>query len=110
MAILGSATNLVAGTGTYTLMTPVGYWFIQNQDVAPLKVAFTTTTGSTVISNRILAAATALGGSGETITSLQFPYLDPVGMTLTSTVATAQFGSGCFIADPYAQQKGISSR
>lgn len=108
MALLGSATALVAGTGTYTLPAQVGYWFIENQDTAPLKVAFLNLGGGWAgVSNFILSPASATGYDGGAMDSLRFPYFDPSGFTLTSTVAVAQFGSGCTIADAFGQEKGV---
>lgn len=108
MAALGTASTLSSGTGTYTLPAGVGYWFIENQDTAPLKIAFLNTGGSWAgVSNFILSPASFTGQAGGWIDSLRFPYFDPAGFTITSTVASAQFGSGCTINDPFAQEKGV---
>lgn len=91
MTTLGTATNLTAGTLTCTVPDGTKWWFLQNQDVAPLKVTFPDDPNFGPL---ILASASALGaGDGGFLDNLAFPYIGT--LTLTSTVATAQFGSGC---------------
>lgn len=95
MADFGSTTNLVSGTLTLTL-PPSKYWFIQNQDVAPLLITFPSTSGFSAV---VLGAATVLGGAGDWLDSERFPWFGP-SVVLTSTVATARFGSGMSLNRP----------
>lgn len=96
MAAFGTTTNLVAGTITLTpgsvLNNAIGsgpFWFIQNQDIAPLIVSFPE---HPELGNIVLRAAASQGDAGGYIDSVNFP---PVGsVKLDSTIATAQFSSG----------------
>lgn len=89
MPAFGAATNLVSNTITLTIPTYSRYWYIQNQDIAPLKVTFTGGEFGPIVLN----AATATGAAGDWIDSVGFPFFG-TSVTLTSTIATAQFGSG----------------
>lgn len=96
MANFGAATNLVAGTLTLTLPAGSKYWYIQNQDVAPLVATFPAGSGFGPIS---LAAASALNAPGDWLDSVGIPFRG-ASVVLTSTVATAQFGSGYSLQPP----------
>jgi hypothetical protein len=93
MPQFGTVTNLVDGsillepgpkTGTIGI-----FWFVQNQDIAPLKVSFPEYPS---LGNIILRAGSAQGDAGGYIDSNGFP---PVGkVLLESTIDEAQFGAG----------------
>jgi len=89
MPSFGSSTILSGGTVTITLPPNSKYWYIQNQDTAPLKIAFSDPSFGPVVLN----AATATGAAGDWLDSVGFPFFG-TSVTLTSTVAAAQFSSG----------------
>lgn len=96
MATFGVETNLVAGTLTLVLPAGTRYWWIQNQDSVPLKIAFSSSSG---FGPYILEAAVATGAPGGEKNSIGFPFFG-VSVTLTSSIATHQFGSGATQARP----------
>lgn len=90
MANLGTTTNLVGGTLACTVPEGTQWWFVQNQDIAGLRLTFPADSGMTTVD---LAGASSLGaGDGGYIDSIGWPYIGP--FTLSSTVLTAEFGSG----------------
>jgi len=90
---LGTATNLAVGRLVCTLPAKVGFWFVQCQDAADLTVTFLGQ-GQGNITSIVLGAASAPGGYGGYLDSVAFPYFAEEGFLLTSSLATAQFGSG----------------
>lgn len=97
MAVFGAATNLVAGTLTLTLPDAAKYWYIQNQDTGALKITFSNASFGPVTLN----AATATGAAGDWLDSIGFPFFgSSVSVVLTSSVTTAQFGSGYATSNP----------
>lgn len=112
MANFGAVTNLVAGGpgGTLTPTLPLGakYWYLQNQDVAPLTITFPAGSGFGPV---VLNAAASLGAAGDWIDSIGFPFRGP-SVTLTSTISIAQFGSGFSLVAPtnYYPSSGIGSQ
>ncbi len=105
MANIGTAVNLVAGTITLTNISRCLFWYIQNQDTQPLKVAFQTATADTNFGPIILNAAAVTGAGGGYLDSIKFPYFGD--LTLTSTIATAQFGSGATLAQPIEFREAV---
>jgi len=104
MPTFGAATNLIANTITLTLPRgTVKYWYLQNQDTAPLLVTFPVGSGFGPVA---LDPATVTGGAGDWLDSIGFPWpgggtnkFSGLTVVLTSTIATAQFGSGVSIYD-----------
>lgn len=93
MAAYGTTINLVSGTITLPRPSTANFLFILNEDAAPMTVSFQN--GSTVLGTLTLSAATATGAPGGYIDSIGFPlFFDGDSVVLTSTVTTAQFGSG----------------
>lgn len=97
--LLGTVALLANNTGTFSLQPKTNFWFIQNQDVAPLKIQFLGPR-SGLFSSLVLASAINAGGPGGYIDSIGFPYFDPLGFTLSSIVAAALFGSGQSLNQP----------
>lgn len=98
---LGTQTNLAGGTLACSLPAGTKFWYVQNQDTAPIVLTSTVISSSPTAQNIfgmttvILTAASAKGeGNGGWIDSIGFPFIDGFSFTLTSTLATAQFGSG----------------
>ncbi len=93
MAAFGSTTVLSSGTLTLASTSGQQWFFIQNQDTAPLTVQFKS--GSTVLGQIILEPATATGRAGGYLDSVSYPiFLDSDSVVLTSTIAANQIGSG----------------
>ena len=99
MSEIGTITQLTAGAAILTLPDKSPFWFIQNQDIAPLVVNFRgARTG--VFSRIVLVAADTRGGPGGYVDSVAFPYFDTEGFLLNSSIIDAQFGSGFSRATP----------
>lgn len=96
MANLGSATNLVGGTLTLTIPSGTKYWYIQNQDTGALLVTFPAGSGFGPIA---LAGSSATGAPGDWLDSVGIPFRG-ASLTLTSGVATGQFGAGYSLSPP----------
>ena len=102
MTLFGGATNLVSGTITLTLPTNSLYWYIQNQDTAPLKVTFSDASFGPVVLNPSNISGATTGWAGDWIDSTGFPFFG-ASVTLTSlggSPAAAQFGSGSSLKYP----------
>lgn len=97
--LIGTRTALVGGTLTLALPAQINFWYIQNQDVSPLKVTFLGARKAT-FSSIVLNSAAQAGEAGGYIDSVGFPYFDTLGLLLTSAIATAQFGSGASGVQP----------
>jgi len=98
MADFGQAKNLVSNTITLNLPAGCQYWFIHNQDIAPLQI-----TAPGLVGGPCLKEAGSAGSSGEWIDSFRFPFF-PSSFTLTSAgaspVSTGQFGAWASTAVP----------
>ncbi len=94
MPSFGAATNLIGGTITLTLPAAALYVYIQNQDIAPLLITFPANSGlGPIVLNPCAIASATTGWAGDWFDTIDYPIF--VGsVVLTSTVTTAQFGSG----------------
>lgn len=92
MAEFGQETQLAGGTLTLEQPIKVNFWYIQNQDTAPLTLTFEEGTPFGSFSKLVLTEAAASGGAGGYVDSVAFPFFGNI--TLTSSIATAKFGSG----------------
>lgn len=91
--LLGSVGILNAGAGTFALMAGNTFWYIQNQDISPLRIEFLgTRTG--IFTSLNLTPAPARGAAGGYLDSIGFGYYDTLGFTITSDIGNAAFGSG----------------
>ena len=93
ITLLGSTQNLVGGVANLGLKPGSVFWYIQNQDVAPLRVSFLGPR-SGIFSPIVLNPGNALGVGGGYLDSIGFGYFDTLGFALASSIANAQFGSG----------------
>lgn len=89
----GAATVLVNGQIQLKLPPKCSWWYLQNQSTSPLQIQFISQDWG-VMSTLILAAAAYPGAPGGYLDSLGFPYFGEQGVVLTSTDASAPFGSG----------------
>lgn len=92
MPQIGTVSALVGGSMELTMPTKVGFWYIQNQSVEPLKLTFEADSEFGRFSSIILAPAVAAGGPGGYIDSVAFPFFGKI--VATSVDLTAPFGSG----------------
>lgn len=95
MAILGVASQLISGTLDLTMPDLTRYWFVQNQDAAPMTIHFPAGSGATTI---IINPGQSAGYAGDWMDIISFPYIGPITLTGASS---APFGSGCFTVRSY---------
>ncbi len=95
MTTFGAATNLVANTLTLTLPDGAKYWYLQNQSTAPILITFAANSGlGPIVLNPCAIAGATTGWAGDWIDTNNGPPAFSGSIVLTSTVTTAQFGSG----------------
>ena len=99
MSAYGTLTALTGGKATLPPNSSARFYFIINQDTAPLLLQFMI--GQTQIGQIALSAAPATGAPGGYLDSINFPlFMQATSVILTSTIPAAQIGCGYSILAP----------